>query len=107
MLALETLWAPLGVLGTLLGRPCGGVGRVLRALGPSWGALGALLGPCWGYVAKNMSQEREVSLFTPPTWEAKFKPKSIKNYIKKQPVFKHVFVALVCDCWSIVEPIFR
>ena len=42
--ALGTQWAPLCVLGTLLGRSWDGLGRILDALGPGWDAIGARSG---------------------------------------------------------------
>ena len=73
---LVALGALLGILGRLLGRSWGDFGAVLDPLGHSWDALGALLGPCWTRLAKNASQEWELPLFGPPTWEPKWEPKS-------------------------------
>ena len=91
-------WTALGRSWGVLGYSWGAPGRSWGAPGRSWGAPGTLLGPSWGrlrpILQKICPQEWAVSLFGPPTWEAKWRPKSLKIDLKRQRVFRHVFFTI-------------
>ena len=65
-------------------------GRSWGALGRSWGALGAMLALSCKKTSKKSKGIRNFG----PTWEAKWKPKSLKIDVKSQYVFRHLFFTI-------------
>ena len=98
--ALGRSW---NALGAMLGRSWALLGTLGALLGRSWRASGAVL----ALSCKKCVPRALATTFWVPTWEAKWRPKSIKIDVKKQPVFKLFFLALFLDFWSIFEMIFR
>ena len=100
---LAALGTLLGALGVLLAA----LGALLGALGALLGALGALLEPCWPYLAKKTSKKSKGIRNFGPTWEAKWKPKSLKIDVKSQYVFRHLFFTIFFNFSLILEIEFR